>query len=369
MSFTIKEASTVEEKSTQEIEKALLEKHERKVSEFTGEESPEKIEEEAVVDPEPVSERELTDEEVLTYIGKKQGREIGSMEDLMIEREATNQELPEDVEAYFKYKKDTGRGMEDFLKLSTDYDALEENDILRDYYKHTEEGLDADDITDLIDDRFEYDEDLDEESLVRSRKLKKKQEIVKARKFFNEQKETYNVPLESSVGMGSEAAEELKQYKQEMANAKTVTEENNRKSEWFNKKSDELFNDEFKGFEFKVNDKAVVFKPADTAELRVQNDTPFNFISKHLGEDGLLKDTEGYHKALAVAMNPDKFAKHFYEQGQADAIESDAKRSKNINMDTRRTPETSRKGGMQIRSSEPTARTGNGLVIPSNKRQ
>jgi hypothetical protein len=90
-----------------------------------------------------------------------------------------------------------------------------------------------------------------------------------------------------------------------------------------------------------------------------------NFINKYIGEDGLLSDPAGYHKALSAAMNPEKFAKFFYEQGQADAVGDITKRSKNIDMDIRRAPEATNKGGFQVRSVNQDS--GRGLKIKSNR--
>jgi hypothetical protein len=49
-----------------------------------------------------------------------------------------------------------------------------------------------------------------------------------------------------------------------------------------------------------------------------------------------MNDASGYHKSLYTAMNPDAVAKHFYEQGKADAIKDSVAKSKNINMDPRK---------------------------------
>jgi hypothetical protein len=150
-----------------------------------------------------------------------------------------------------------------------------------------------------------------------------------------------------------------------MKEAESVEAENQKKREWFSKKTDELFTDEFKGFEFNVNDEKITFKPADAAELKSANQSPFNFINKYIGEDGLLSDAAGYHRSLSIAMNPDKFAKFFYEQGQAAAVDGMAKKSKNIDMDTRRAPEVTKKGGMQVRSVSQDS--GRGLKIRSKR--
>ena len=148
-----------------------------------------------------------------------------------------------------------------------------------------------------------------------------------------------------------------------MKEAENTEATNRKKSEWFTKKSDELFSNEFKGFEFKIGDEKVTFKPAEADALKKSNESPFNFISKHLGDDGMLKDAEGYHKALSIAMDPDKFANYFFEQGQASAVDNFSKKSKNINMDSRNAPDVRSKGGMTVTAVNPSERNGNGLTI------
>ena len=360
--FKVRDLGEVESKSVQEIESELLKKHEQQA---TGEQKEEKpaatVEEEKTGD---VSVG-IKEEDVLSHIKNRYGKEISSLEELLSQREASP-ELPEDVEAFFKFKKETGRGIDDFVKIQRDIDEADPESLLREYYRQTEEGLDDEDINDLIDSKFGYDEDLDEESVVKKQKLAKKRELTKAKKFLKEQQESYKVPLESSKAPDdAKYNEEIKAYREKLEKAKSIEAENQKKSEWFSKKTDELFSDEFKGFEFNINDKKVVFKPAEATELRKSNDTPFNFINKYIGEDGLLKDVSGYHKALSVAMNPEKFAKFFYEQGQADAVGDITKKSKNIDMETRRAPESTNKGGFQVRSVSQSS--GNGLKIRSNK--
>ena len=54
-----------------------------------------------------------------------------------------------------------------------------------------------------------------------------------------------------------------------------------------------------------------------------------NFVGKFLDKEGNVTDTAGYHKALYSAMNADKIAQHFYEQGKADAVKEVISSSKN----------------------------------------
>lgn len=308
----------------------------------------------------------LKEEDVLSYIGKRYNKQINSFDELMAER-GQAEEMPEDVAAYMKYKKETGRGFEDFIKLKEDYEAMDSDKLLKRYLHSTQEGLDSDDIESLMED-YTYDEDLDDESAVKRIKIARKKVVAEAKKFFNEQKEKYKMPLESSaVGISESDREELNAYKQYTQQAKTIEEENNRKRQWFDQKTNEVFSNEFKGFEFDVNNRKLTFSPGDTAELRKMQSTPQNFIQKFLDESGLIKDAAGYHRSLSIAMNPDKFAKFFYEQGMSDATDDVTRKIKNVNMSERRATETSgMTGGMQVKAVNPDS--GRGLKIRSARK-
>lgn len=357
-----------EEKGVAQVEQELLDKHEQQF------EQPQDNVQDIVQDDvqqqynvqDIVQETELNEEQVLSYIGKRYNKQINSLDELTAQREEA-EALPEDVAAYMKYKKETGRGFEDFLNLKKDYDSMDPESLLKNYLSATQEGLDADDIDSLMDD-YRYDEDIDEESHIKRVKIAKKKAVAEAKKFFNSQKEKYKVPLESSAPLISNEEKEIyESYKQYTQQAKTIEEENERKRNWFNQKSDEVFNGEFKGFEFNVNDKKITFNPGDASELKKAQATPANFINKFLDEQGLIRDAVGYHKSLAVAMNPEKFAKFFYEQGQADATEGTMKSIKNIQMSANRAPEVSKQtDGIQVKAVNPDS--GRSLKIRSIKR-
>lgn len=320
----------------------------------------------ANVDDEGSNLPELREEDVLSYIGKRYNKQINSFDELMAER-GQAEDMPEDVAAFMKYKKETGRGFEDFLKLREDFESMDGDQLLAQYLQSTQEGLDNEDIDALMDD-YRFDEDLDDESTVKKIKIARKKTIAEAKKYFNEQKEKYKMPLESSTaGISESEKEEFNAYKQYMQQAKTIEEENNRKRQWFDQKTNEVFSNEFKGFEFDVNNRKLTFAPGDAAELRKMQSTPQNFVQKYLDESGLIKDAAGYHKALSIAMNPDRFAKFFYEQGMADATDDVTRKIKNINMSERRTPEVGKTtDGMQVRAMNPDS--GRNLKIRSAKR-
>ena len=385
MEYKVREVTDVVEKSKQEIEQELLDKHEAQQKlEFDEKPEEKQVVKEASSEPEQKSEEpasenksedpveepaetiqpaELKETDVLSFIEKRYGKQIGSLEELTAEREEADP-LPEDVAAYFKYKKETGRSLEDYVKLQQDFSNMNPDSLLREYLTITEEGLDAEDINSLMED-YDYDEEVDEPSAIKKLKLAKKKDVAKAKKFFREQQEIYKQPLESRESSASQN-EELKAYRQYVSDAKTQQEESHRKSQWFAKKSDELFNNEFKGFKFKINDSDIMFSPGSPADLRKAQDTPMNFVNKFLDDSGMLKDPEGYHRSLAIAMNPEKFASFFYEQGKSNATEDVIRKTKNINMSERSVPEVTTKGGFQVKSvSPPSSR---GLRIKSVKK-
>ena len=56
-------------------------------------------------------------------------------------------------------------------------------------------------------------------------------------------------------------------------------------------------------------------------------------LKKYSNDKGEIVDPSGYHKAMYAAMNADKLAHHFYEQGKADGIKNVINTSKNPSTD------------------------------------
>jgi len=353
--FIVKDVTGVE-KSKVEIEEQLLKKHE------------DKFEQEEVSQTEATSESSINDSDVLSYIKNRYDKDIESV-DQLFETKESNEELPDDVSAYFNYKKDTGRGIEDFVRLQKNFDDMDSKQILTEYYTSTEEGLDSEDIKDLIEDKFSYDEDFDDEKDIKKIQLAEKRELVKAKKFLNDQKDKYKVPLESSGnGLSDDDKEKFNSYKSYINESNTAKEAQKKRYDYFLEKTDEVFNDEFKGFEFNVGEKSFTFKPGDKDELKSKQSNVNNFVSKFMDKDsGLINDAEGYHRAISVAMNLDKFAEFFYNQGMTETVDNVTKKSKNINMDMRQSPQNFSKDGLKIRNVGDSS-SGKGLKIRSIKK-
>jgi len=354
MEIKVRAVGEVEQKSMQEIEGDLLEKHEESLS---VDETP-VVEE--VIEETP---HEINEDDVLSFIKNRYDKQIDSVEQLFDQKEE-NEEMPEDVSAYFEYKKKTGRGIEDYVKLNRDFNSMDDNQLLKEYLLSTGEAMDDEDVDTLMSD-YSYDEDIDEEKDIKKKRLSKKKIVAKAKNFFNDQKEMYKQPLESStVGISEEEKKDIDTYKQYIASAKTQEEEGKRMRSWFLEKTDEVFQD-FKGFDFSVGDTNLTFNPGKTEEIKKSQLSTETFINKFLDDSGLLKDAKGYHKSLAVAMNPDRFAKFFYEQGKSDATDDVTRKIKNIKMSDRKAPEVTRKDGTQFRAvSSPSSK---GLKIKSIK--
>jgi len=380
MDIIVKDLGSDEEKSVAQKEQEILDKAanneaaETKVEEAQVVEATEATpQKETSEEPKSESQEEITqsselsEEDVLSFIKNRYDKDVASVGDLFAKKEA-NEEIPEDVAAYLEYRKKTGRSYDDYSKLNRDFKAMDEKQLLREYYHATEDSLDADDISYMMDE-FAYDDEVDEDNVIKKKKLAFKKEIGKARKFFEAQKEMYKEPLESGTASISEEQQKtIEAYNQYVKDAQTYEEEAKRKRDWFLSKTEEVFSPEFKGFDFKVGeDKVITFLPStNVSEIKTLNSDSSNFIKRFLDEDtGLIKDAVGYHRAASVAQNPERFAKFFYEQGMADATTDVTKKIKNVNMSTRNTPQVAKKDGMTIRALNPSE--GRGLKIKSKK--
>lgn len=381
MDIIVKDLGSVEEKSASQKEQAVLDKVsitntdakielENTVEQVVESTPPEQESAEATVEApkeDNTQSSELKEEDVLSFIKNRYDKDVTSVSDLLANKEA-NQDIPEDVAAYLEYRKETGRSFEDYSKLNRDFKAMDEKQLLREYYSSTEDTLDSDDIQYMLDD-LSYDDEVDEENVIKKKKLAFKKEIGKARKFFDKQKEMYKEPLESSkASFSKEQEEKLEAYNQYVNDAQTYEEEAKRKRDWFLNKTEEVFHPEFKGFDFKVGeDKVITFLPSkNVSEIKRLNSDSMNFIKKYLDdESGLINDAAGYHRAVSIARNPERFAKFFYEQGQSDGTTDMTKKIKNVNMSTRNAPQVTKKDGMTIRAINPSE--GRGLKIRSNK--
>lgn len=294
-----------------------------------------------------VQDKKQTKEEILSaYLTDKYKLDINSLEDVLSNKDKKQvNKLPEEIEKYLEYKKDTNRGLKDYMKLQQDFDEANQSDLLVQYYKETNPGLNDEDVSFLIEQKFEYKESIHTDSEKKVKELEKKKELFKAKQYFNDLKEKYKSPLESSnENVPDEYKEAFSNYNKYQEESKKNKEIQDNQRAVFDEKTRKLFNDDFKGFEFNIGEKSLVYQPKDSKDVMEKNSNLNNFISKHIDDKGSLKSAADYHRAMDIAMNPEKYAKFFYDQGKSDAVNEVVKDGKNINMDVRSKVDSSTTG-------------------------
>ena len=257
--------------------------------------------------------------------------------------------LPENIESLVKFMEDTGGSIEEYVRLNADYSNVDNNTLLKEYYKSTKGHLDNDEINFLIEDRFSYDEDVDDDRDIRKKKLAMKEEIAKAKKFLNGMKDEYYKEVKLGSKLSSEQQEAINFYNQYNQEQATASEVQQKQYKQFEQSTNNVFDNNFKGFDFKVGDKKYRYNVKNASDVKNYQSDISNFVREFLDEKDMMKDAKGYHKALYAGRNIDKIVSHFYEQGKADAIKETALKSKNIDMGARTVKPVVEAGGMKFK--------------------
>ena len=240
--------------------------------------------------------------------------------------------LPENIEKLVSFMEETGGNINDYVRLNADYSNVDNETLLKEYYKQTKPYLEGDDISLMLED-FSYDEDLDEQRDIRKKKLAFKEEVAKARNFLEETKSKYYDEIKLRPGVTQDqqkATDFFNRYNEEQKAGKAKHSE-------FLKRTNELLTDDFKGFDFNVGESKFRYSVKNPQKVAEAQSDISNFIGTFLNDKGEVKDTKGYHKALYAARNADTIAQHFYEQGKADAVRDVMVKSKNISTEPRKT--------------------------------
>ena len=280
-------------------------------------ETPEIIEETPTIE-------EVTNEEVTETIERAVAEPVNP-----------TKELPDNIQKLMSFMEETGGDLGDYVKLNQDYSTVGEEDLMYEYYKQTKPHLNHEEINFLMDDQFSYDEEVEEERDIRRKKLALKEQVAQARQHLDGAKSKYYEDIKAGSKLTDEqktAIDFFSKHNEELEESQRATRAN---SDIFSRETDKVFNDKFKGFEYNVGDKRYRFNVNNADEVKNNQSDLNNFTKKFLDKNMGLKDAAGYHKSLYTAMNADSVAKHFYEQGKADAIKDSVAKSKNINMDPR----------------------------------
>ena len=314
-------------------------------------ENAEPTQEQKEIQPEAEAQEETTVlEEVTEDTVEEQVAEVEEkVEEAIAEAEATGKPLPENIQKLVDFMDETGGDINDYVKLNQDYSKLDDNDVVFEYYKQTKPHLTNDEINFLMEDTFKVDEEEDTDREIRRKKLAFKEQVASARSHLDGQKSRYYEEIKAGSKLTPEqqkAWDFFNRYNKESEEQQKTLEAT--KSN-FLKKTNQVFNNKFKGFEYKVGEKKYRFNIKDVDKVKSSQDDIGKFIGKFLDENNQMSDAAGYHKALYTALNADAIAKHFYEQGKADAMKTSVAKAKNVNMEPRQAHGEVNIGGTKVK--------------------
>ena len=275
---------------------------------------------------------EITDEQV---VEKAQDLKE-EIKEAVANENKTGEDLPENIQKVIDFIKDTGGTLEDYVKLNRDFSSSSEEQILKEYYKSTKPHLDAEEIDFLIDDSFSYDEDMDDERDIRRKKLALKEQVANAKNHLDGLKSRYYEEIKAGSKLTQDQQKAIDFFNRYSKESESNTQVAEQQKSLFQKKTNEVFSDQFKGFEYSVGEKKYRFNVKEADKVKNTQSDINNFIRKFLNDKNEMVDANGYHKSLFTAMNADSIATHFYEQGKADALKDSIAKAKNIDMDPRK---------------------------------
>jgi hypothetical protein len=331
-----------ESKDDPDVIKVDLSKPQEPVDEVETnvEETNNEVAQEEDVDNETPALEEVTDEEVVT-------------EEEVIEALDANEEsgkaIPENVQKLLDFMDETGGDLEDYVNLNRDVKDLDDQDAMLEYYKRTKPHLTSEEINFMMEDNFSFDEDIDDERDIKRKKLALKEQVAEAKTYLDGQKSKYYEEIKAGsklTGEQQKAIDFFNRYNKESEQTQKLAQQQKSR---FNKKTEQVFNNEFKGFEYNVGDKRFRYNVKDAGQVKETQSDINNFIKKFLNEDNTMSDAKGYHKSLYTAMNADAVANHFYEQGKADALKDSVAKAKNINTTARSSHGEGQTGGTKFK--------------------
>ena len=281
-------------------------------------------------------------------------KEVEAVEEQVVEAiaeaEATGKPLPENIQKLMDFMEETGGDLSDYVKINQDYSKLDDSDLLHEYYRQTKPHLNQEEINFLMEDTFSFDEDVDDDREIRRKKLALKEQVASAKSHLDGQKSKYYDEIKAGSKLTSEQQKAVDFFNRYNKESEEISKNSEKNRKNFTQKTANVFNDKFKGFEYNVGDKNYRFNIKDADKVKSEQSDINQFMTKFVNEDSTLKDANGYHKALFTASNPDAIAKHFYEQGRADAMKDSVSKAKNVDMNPRQAHGVVEAGGIKVRA-------------------
>ena len=333
-----KQAETIEETITKvdlskPVEETKVEEPVEKTEEPTA--VVEEIIEEVIEKPVEETTETPVVEEITNEVQEEVEEVAEAVEQAIVKSEETGQALPEDIQKLMSFMEETGGDLTDYVTLNQDFSELDNHTLLTEYYKSTKPHLSQEEIEFVMEDTFSYDEEVDEDREIKRKKLAMKEQVAQAKLHLESVKSKYYEDIKSGGKLTKEQQEAVEYFNTHNEESEKNREIYDQQKNIFESKTNNLFNDKFKGFEYNIGEKKFRFNVKDSTKVKETQSDINNFIKKFLTKENTMKDAAGYHKGLFTAMNPDQVANHFYEQGKADALKESIAKSKNVNMDPR----------------------------------
>jgi len=300
--------------------------------------------EEGIQNDQPVIE-EVTNEEVEEKVEEL----IEEVEEAVAVSEETGKPLPENIQKLVEFMEETGGNLEDYVRLNQDYSKMDNLTVLQEYYKITKPHLDAEERAFLMEESFNYDKELEDEKDIRKKKIALKEQVAEAKAYLDGQKSKYYEEIKAGSNLTKEQQKAINFFNRYNKESEDSKKKQKTATDVFMQKTNKVFNDNFKGFEYNVGDKKYRVNVKNAEKVKSAQTDINNFIKKFLNEQGTMNDAAGYHKSLYTAMNADAVAKHFYEQGKADAIKDSVAKAKNVDMSPRQTIQNVNDSDIKVR--------------------
>ena len=341
---TKEETDAVQEQSTDE-------------SVSRGSSTDEKTGEETKVELQEVQQEEgqLTLEEVIDEETKEEPKEEPKEEvsEKPIEQTEVQNEvnIPDNIHDLVQFMNETGGTVEDFVNLNKDYTSYDNNEIIKEYYNKTKPHLNTEEVNFLIEDAFLYDEEIDDPREIKRKQVAYKEQVAEAKKYLEGQKNKYYKEVKINGSLSKDQQKAVDFFNRYNTEQQEIARQQTQATDQFKAKTEQVFNEEFKGFDFKIDDKKFRYNLKDVENVKNTQMDIMNVVGSYLDNNNKLDDGYGYHKALFAAKNADNIANHFYQLGKTEAIKEISSESKNINMDPRQTNlGTVESGGVKVRA-------------------
>ena len=354
-----KPIDTPEEKEEPKVENKVEDQPKEEKDDKVIEEVQEKVEQEKVEEEKVEDKKEETEQPVLEEITEEKTDEVvedkveevkETVEEAVEEAKETGEDLPENIQKVVDFMNETGGDLEDYVKLNQDYSKYDDTSVLHEYYRQTKPHLTQDERNFLIEDSFSFDEEVDDVKDVKRKKLAFKEQVANAKNHMDGLKSKYYKEIKSGSKLAPEQQKAIDFFNRYNTDKVEADKAANKQRSVFKEKTNNVFNDKFKGFEYNVGEKKFRFNVKDVNEVKETQSNINNFTKKFMGKNDLIDNADGYHKALFTAMNSDAIANHFYEQGKADAIKQSVAKSKNIDMEPRQNHGEVNVGGYKVKA-------------------